>query len=101
MRIDFSQLDKEDVDNSPEKILIDNKLQTFWGKPQEDNALSRIQQESPSVNFSVSYPYEVSRSLSPEGINKEISYLKAKQILPTSTLNYIHSNIHKSLESSF
>ena len=51
------------------------------------------------MSFSVSYPYEVSRSVSPAAVNKEIAYLQAKKILPTSTLKFIQSAISSEMEN--
>lgn len=51
------------------------------------------------MSFSVSYPYEISRSVSPAAVNKEIAYLQAKKILPTSTLKFIQSAINSEMEN--
>ena len=51
------------------------------------------------MSFSVSYPYEISRSVSPAAVHKEIAYLQAKKILPASTLKFIQSAINSEMEN--
>lgn len=66
MRIDFSQFDSDETSTKPHQLKINNNLLPFWGQQQEEeNMFRKSRQDQPEVNFSVEYPYQVSRSVSP------------------------------------
>jgi hypothetical protein len=70
MRIDFSQLDDDNSGPTTHQLQIDNNILAFWGQQEEKKAISQARQDTPEVNFEVSYPFEVRRSLSPQNLQK-------------------------------
>lgn len=90
MRVDFSQLEHQEICNSTEDAVFSNPLLDIWKSASLRGQQANGEQKEPTVlTLSISYPYHIHRSVSPSEINKSLTLKEAKKELPVSTIRFI------------
>ena len=90
MRIDFSRLEKDNKLSAHAFRTLPNDILTIDTHATQQQIGKKNSRPSPNVaaamddyiKIEVNYPYNISKSFSPDHYDREISYMKEKNILP-------------------